>query len=337
MNPIMTVYGAISALSCVPIALMTLLANTKSDGNATINNAHWVTAKGGAHVRYATVRELWQHNNPGKTWEDYQRSQRRGCLITMAPVALVIVFVAIKILGSGEWIKASQEGHGPIWVGYVVLLSVILMVVEIAVAYLQYDTWNKFSVWPGNSYRQSTPLVIVELINVAVAGLSLLYMLLFGVLCGFRGLGKQAPDSGLFRFFGKTFLWVCAIVWGVFLIDVLMTGIIRWRSKTESKREATAKAKKEKKRKEVEDKAKEAVPKFVMQLAQDPDLRCPICDYRFRSSCERAVVLIGGTMPICEKCYTVPIGRSYNEDDVVMIDFAKVSELADTIRKQMRK
>ena len=327
MDPVVTVYGAASALSCLPLALLILLANYKSEGKARVNNAHWVTVKGSRHVRNATERELWEHNNPGKSWDRHQEARRKGCLISLVPFGLLLPLMASYIMCGGRWVTEARSGIGPVWAAYAVLLSAAALCAEGALAYLRLDTMNLYSI------KEKPLLIGLEVLNIAAAGLGLLYMLVFGLSCGFLGMRSRMPDSGLFRFFGKSFLWVCAGAGILLLLDALAAGISLALDKARERREAPARQERARARQQAEDRAKDTVAEFVMNLAKDPDYACPLCKKPFRTIGSNTVVLLGGLAPVCEKCYSPPI---IGEDDSVWIDVAKVKALADSIRSQMK-
>lgn len=327
MDPVVTVYGAASALSCLPLALLILLANHKSDGRARVNNAHWVTVRGNRHVRNATERELWEHNNPGKSWDRHQEAQRKGCLIALVPFGLLLPLLAALILGSGRWVTEARSGIGPVWAGYAVLFTAAVLCAEGGLAYLNLDTLSLYSV------KGKPVLLGLAYLNMAAAALGLLYMLVFGLSCGFLGMRSQMPDFGLFRFFGKSFLRVCAGAGCLLALDAVAAGVFLAVGKAAGRKEAAERQARAKERQQMEDRAKDAIPEFVMNLAKDPDYACPLCQKPFRTINPRTVVLLGGFAPVCEQCYTPPI---IGEDDAIRLDYGKVKAMADSLRNRMK-
>ena len=124
MSPIMTVYAALAVPSVVTIVIMFLLVNIKPSGKAEVTNARWVTVKGGWKVRNATVKELWEHNNPGLRW-DYEQEKKRKIRVKIAiPIAIIIPYFITEVLPFGLWVRLVAKGHGPVWITYITVLVI---------------------------------------------------------------------------------------------------------------------------------------------------------------------------------------------------------------------
>ena len=89
----MTVFWTMFWLGCVGIPLVILIATSFSSGGYQKDTSHiWVYKRSGAKSHDANIREVWEHNHPGKKWEDHQAGQSIGCGIVLG-IAL-IVFLA---------------------------------------------------------------------------------------------------------------------------------------------------------------------------------------------------------------------------------------------------
>ena len=321
MDPVGTVFGAATALSCGPLALLILGANSKSDGSSRVNTAHWVTSKG-KHIRNATERELWEHNNPGKRWDKHQDQKRKGCLTALIPFGLLLPLAVSLVMKNNGWIREARTGIGPVWAAYAVLFGIAALSAAGIFSYKQMKALNLFS-------RKQKPLALGwEILNMAAAGLGLLYMLVFGVCCIRLGGQSKAPDSGLFRFFGNTFLWVCAGAGILLLVDGAISGILLLAQRKKDRKKAAM-------RNSMESLAKEGISQFVTRLAADPKFSCPKCGKTFRSINPRTVKLIGGLVPVCDRCY-VPSIPGNESEEAVTIDYSKAKALADSIRQQAK-
>jgi hypothetical protein len=70
--------------------LILLIAGSLESGGYEKDTSHiWVYKRSGAKSHDASVREVWEHNHPGKKWADHQASQSIGCGMVLG-IALII-------------------------------------------------------------------------------------------------------------------------------------------------------------------------------------------------------------------------------------------------------
>jgi len=89
--------------------LMVWLAGVfASDGRETSGSHIWVHARSHSRVRDATVREVWQRQNPGKSWEKHR--ERVG----LALEAFLTIGLLLLLAGPGaEFFTSSGGGTDP--------------------------------------------------------------------------------------------------------------------------------------------------------------------------------------------------------------------------------
>ncbi len=327
MNEVMTLYGAISVLFCILAALLIFAAHQKSDGKATDNSAHWVTVRGQRHIRNATVREVWERNHPGKSWNNDQNNKRKVRLIALIPVVLLMPLFSALIAGESTWVWRITGEHGPVWVSYVVFFGMAAFFAECGLSYMNIDM--EFFPQTRNSI-----LVIAEFLNIVLGGLGLLYLLVFGLVCGFCGIRETVPDFGIFHFFGNTFLWVCSGAGALLILDGIICAVVALIQKPREKNKEYERKSAELEHEKMQEEAKNAIPKFVMALAKDPDFACPFCNKPFRVLKPGAVWFLGGILPVCEHCYVPPI-MGKEGDDAIAVDYAKAEAMAQELRGKL--
>ncbi len=69
---------------------------TTAGGDRKSTSHIWVYIKSGAKSHDARVREVWEHQHPGKSWEKHQFRKQAGCLILL----MVILFFALAGMAS---------------------------------------------------------------------------------------------------------------------------------------------------------------------------------------------------------------------------------------------
>lgn len=79
----------------------------KSSGHEQSGSHVWVYKSTGIKASNATARDVWRHNNPGKSWDQHQENQALGCSVFLG-VALV---VAIALLADKLFVFPSIA-HG---------------------------------------------------------------------------------------------------------------------------------------------------------------------------------------------------------------------------------
>jgi hypothetical protein len=106
----MTAFWTMFWLGFLGVPLMIFLASKisgKDSGYQKDTSHYWAFNQSGAKVRDATVRDVWEHNHPGKKWADHQSNQSVGCAIF-----LVIVFIALLAWFSGLILGLPQDNPG---------------------------------------------------------------------------------------------------------------------------------------------------------------------------------------------------------------------------------
>jgi hypothetical protein len=104
----MSVFWSLFWLGFLGLPLMVLIASVVLGSGAGSSSTHiWVYKGTRNKVRDATNREVWEHNNPGKSWEKYQRSQFIGCA-----VFLVIGFLIFLVWLASELFVLPEDGLG---------------------------------------------------------------------------------------------------------------------------------------------------------------------------------------------------------------------------------
>ena len=324
----MTLYGAISVLFCILAALLIFAAHQKSDGKATDNSAHWVTVRGQRHIRNATVREVWEKNHPGKNWDDDQDNKRKIRLIALIPVTLLAPLFSALVAGESTWAWKMTEGSGPIWVSYAVFFGIAALIAEGGLPLWEINKWGIYL------QTENTFFGVAKLLNIALSGLGLLYLLTFGFVCGFSWFRETVPDSGIFHFFGNTFLWVCLGAGALLILDGIICAAVVLVQKAERENAEYERKAAELEHEKMQEEAKNAIPKFVMALAKDPDFACPFCNKPFRVLKPGIVWFLGGVLPVCEHCYVPPI-MGKEGDDAIAVDYAKAEAMAQELRGKL--
>lgn len=314
MNAFLTVCGGVAALAATILGILFLMANTKSDGKSVSHGAHWVT-KGGGHVRYATEREMWQHNNPGKNWDDYQNKQRKGCFFALIPVFLILPILLLSLLCTAVWAREAFRSTSLV-ITFAVMYAVVLA--EAALI-----TVISFSAKASLRTVGLSNLDILCLVNILIGILGLIYILVFAFVCGFRGRNNVIPDSGFFNFFAHSFLWVSGGALALLLIDFLVQRIHH--ANEAGKKKAAAKQ-----QQQAEEEAQQGAKNFIIALAKDKYLACPLCKRSLRSQ-GTAVGILGSNGFICEKCTA-----QYKNMVTATIDFQKAEALAQDIRSKLK-
>ena len=301
MSPIMTVYAALAVPSVVTIVIMFLLVNIKPSGKAEVTNARWVTVKGGWKVRNATVKELWEHNNPGLRW-DYEQEKKRKIRVKIAiPIAIIIPYFITEVLPFGLWVRLVAKGHGPVWITYIT----VLVIAGIGAGII-FGVMNLLN--GGIFLEDSLWARIIGFIVIVLGGVELLYMIVLGVVGCIAGLKDKEPTFVLFRFYRKSlpFAFIGA---GILFLSSGLVLLIRFLlDKAEKKR--------------IE---KNGPSDFVMDLILNPDLSCSSCHKTFRKMDSDTVWLKGRKNVICSACH-------FPWDGGMAINYIKAKELADSIR-----
>ena len=89
----MSVFWTLYWLGFLGLPLVIYLASSMFGTGASTSGTHiWVIKGSKSKVRDASNREVWEHNNPGKSWDKYQQSQFIGC-----SVVLVIGFLIFLV------------------------------------------------------------------------------------------------------------------------------------------------------------------------------------------------------------------------------------------------
>lgn len=322
--------GAMSALSCIALGLLYLLANRTNDGKAVDNSAHWITG-GGGHVRYATEREVWEHNNPGKSWYEKQQKQRKGCLISLIPAALILPAAFAAIGAVAGWARNIDPPGGFAFIlpVYAVLFGIVIMVLAL------HFSRESLQVEYGSGLSR-----VFQVLTVGLSSLGLLYMLVFAFSTGLRAFGARVPDSRFYIFFGRTFLWVCAGAAGLLLLDRIVQLIDRnWEDRALEKSAARRKRAEEEAQK-INDHRQTLAQEFVMRLVKDRDLKCGVCNRPFRLIDPNSVRILGKECWVCEKCLkNGNRNMSSKKTDPLAcfdIDWKKARDLANDIRSRMQ-
>jgi hypothetical protein len=113
----MSVFWVIFWLAFIGLPLLIWIASFiagKDSGFQKATSHYWAFQRSGAKVRDATRRDVWKHQNPGKSWED----RNNGCIIFM-----VIVFIALLAWGA-EILSLIIETPTPAW--YLRIIAPIL-------------------------------------------------------------------------------------------------------------------------------------------------------------------------------------------------------------------
>jgi hypothetical protein len=82
-------------LGFIGIPMMVFIASKISgkDSGYQKDTSHiWVYQRSGAKMKDATIRDVWEHNHPGKTWAQHQDNQFVGCAIFLAIGLIVFLF-----------------------------------------------------------------------------------------------------------------------------------------------------------------------------------------------------------------------------------------------------
>lgn len=79
------------------LVLFATLFKSKDTGSEIDRSHIWVRPSSRAKVKDASVREVWEHNHPGKTWASHQKSQ----FITVA------IFLGLLFLWFMAWLAAK--------------------------------------------------------------------------------------------------------------------------------------------------------------------------------------------------------------------------------------
>ena len=89
----MSTFWSLFWLGFVGFPLVILLANQIRSSGFERDTSHiWVYKSSKAKVKDATMRDVWKHNNPGKSWKDHQENQVIGCSIFLGIVFLGFLF-----------------------------------------------------------------------------------------------------------------------------------------------------------------------------------------------------------------------------------------------------
>jgi len=91
----MSTFWTMFWLGFIGIPLVIFIASKISgkDSGYQKDNSHiWVFQRSGAKVKDATIRDVWEHNHPGKTWAQHQDNQFVGCSIFLLIGFIVFLF-----------------------------------------------------------------------------------------------------------------------------------------------------------------------------------------------------------------------------------------------------
>jgi len=103
----MPIFWTLFWLGFIGFPLMVLIATLfrSKDTGSEIDRSHiWVRPKSRSKVRDASMRDVWEHNHPGKTWADHQESQ----FIAVA-IILGLIFLLFLYWLSGEIFALPQD------------------------------------------------------------------------------------------------------------------------------------------------------------------------------------------------------------------------------------
>ncbi len=104
----MSIFWTLYWLGFLGIPLVLLLATIFLPNGAAASGSHiWVYQGTNRKVKDASVREVWQRNNPGKSWDKHQSNQYIGCAIFLA-----IVFMAFLAWLAAEIFVLPAERVG---------------------------------------------------------------------------------------------------------------------------------------------------------------------------------------------------------------------------------
>lgn len=104
----MSVFWILYWLGFVGIPLVILLASKMFGSGSETSGTHiWVYKGTHNKVRNATNKEVWEHNHPGKSWDEYQQHQFIGCSIV-----LVIGFVVFLVWLAAEHFALPEDRPG---------------------------------------------------------------------------------------------------------------------------------------------------------------------------------------------------------------------------------
>jgi hypothetical protein len=104
----MSVFWTLYWLGFLGIPLVLLLATIFVPNGAAASGSHiWVYKGTRRKVKDASVKEVWQRHNPGKSWEKHQSAQYIGCA-----VFLVIVFLVFLAWLAAEIFMLPTERTG---------------------------------------------------------------------------------------------------------------------------------------------------------------------------------------------------------------------------------
>lgn len=94
----MTIFWTLYWLGFLGIPLMLLLATVFLPNGSAASGSHiWVYKGSDRKVKDASIKEVWQRNNPGKSWDKHQSNQYIGCAI----------FLAIMFMAFLAWLAAE--------------------------------------------------------------------------------------------------------------------------------------------------------------------------------------------------------------------------------------
>jgi len=104
----MPVFWTLFWLGFLGLPLMILIASVVRSGGSGSSGSHiWVYKGTHRKVRDATVKEVWQRQHPGKSWEKHERAQFTGCAIV-----LVIGFLIFLIWLAAEFFTLPEDQPG---------------------------------------------------------------------------------------------------------------------------------------------------------------------------------------------------------------------------------
>ena len=85
--------------------LIFLVSTTIASGGDRKSTSHiWVYQKSRAKSHDARIREVWEHQHPGKSWEKHQFRKQVGCLILLMAI---LIFVLVGLASEQLSLPAS--------------------------------------------------------------------------------------------------------------------------------------------------------------------------------------------------------------------------------------